>query len=105
MLRECLSIREEVLKKHDWLIANARSILGECLTKLARFTEAEPLLIDSAHALQGNSKASEDRTTEAIQRVVDLYEAWNTAEPGVGYDARAAEWRARLPVEAVGSDK
>ena len=33
----------------------------------------------------------------AIQRVVDLYEAWDTAEPGQGYDAKADEWRARLP--------
>ena len=79
---------------------------GGCLSRLAKFTEAEPLLIDSAHALQGNSKASEDRTTEAIQRVVDLYEAWNSAEPGKGYDDRAAEWRAKLPTEqdAVASD-
>ena len=97
MLRECLSIREEVLKKGDWLIANARSNLGECLAKQAKFTEAEPLLIDSANSLMENDKARDDRTTEAIQRVVDLYEAWHVAEPGKGYDTKADEWRAKLP--------
>ncbi len=30
--------------------------------------------------------------------VVDLYAAWNAAEPGKGYDARAEQVRARLPV-------
>ncbi|MCH8261200.1 MAG: tetratricopeptide repeat protein, partial [Planctomycetes bacterium] len=97
LLRECLSIREEVLGKDNWLIANARSNLGESLLKQARWTEAEPLLIDSASALQANEEALESRKTEAIQRVVDLYEAWHTAEPGQGYDVRAAQWRAKLP--------
>ncbi len=27
-----------------------------------------------------------------------LAAAWNTADPGKGYDARAEQWRARLPV-------
>ena len=30
--------------------------------------------------------------------MVDLYAAWNAAEPGQGYDAKAEQWRARLPV-------
>ena len=31
-------------------------------------------------------------------RLVQLYEAWDTAEPGKGYADKAAEWRAKLPV-------
>jgi hypothetical protein len=27
---------------------------------------------------------------------VKLYESWNAAEPGKGYDQEAAEWRERL---------
>ena len=30
---------------------------------------------------------------------MDLYAAWNAAEPGKGYNARAEQWRARLPVK------
>ncbi len=67
------------------------------MAKQSKFTEAEPLLIESANALMENYKARYDRTNEAIQRVVDLYEAWHAAEPGKGYDAKADEWRAKLP--------
>lgn len=115
VLRECLSIREKVLKKDDWLIANARSNLGECLARqgadpslalgvridesdrIEKLREAEALLIEWAHALQGLDKTPDDRKTEAIQRVVDLYEAWDAAEPDQGYNAKADEWRAKLP--------
>jgi WD40 repeat protein len=100
VLRECLSIREEVLKKDDWLIANARSNLGESLAKQAKFIEAEPLVTESANALQANEQTPESRKNEAIQRVVDLYEAWHAAEPGKGYDAKSGEWRAKLSTAA-----
>ena len=55
--------------------------------------------------MQEDIGASKEDNAESVQRGVDLYEAWDTAEPGRGSDARAREWRARLPVEAVGSDK
>jgi len=32
-------------------------------------------------------------------RAVDLYETRHAAEPGKGYDAKADEWRARLPAK------
>ena len=38
-----------------------------------------------------------ERTTKTIKRIVSLYESWHAAEPGKGYDAKAAEWRAKLP--------
>jgi hypothetical protein len=38
--------------------------------------------------------------------MVALYEAWHGAEPDKGYDAKAAEWRAKsaAPEPADGSD-
>ncbi len=116
VLRECLSIRKKVLKKGDWLIANARSNLGESLTgqgadpslglgartdesaRIEKLREAEAILVELANA------ALEDDKTEAIQRVVDLYEAWHSAEPGKGYEAKADEWRAKLPPRASDSE-
>ncbi len=41
------------------------------------------------------------RIREAVERLVNLYAAWHTAEPNQGYDAKAAEWRAELPQEAT----
>ncbi len=99
MLRECLSIREKAPKKDDRWIAEARRVLGGCPTKLAQFTEAEALLVESANTMLDKYAATESRKTEAIQRVVDLYAAWDTAEPGKGYDAKADQWRARLPTK------
>ena len=32
-----------------------------------------------------------------LERFVRLYEARHAAEPGKGYAAKAAEWRAKLP--------
>ncbi len=95
VLRECVAIREEVLEKDDWLIANARSNLGESLAKQAKLTEAEPLLVESADALQGHAKVPEIRKAEAIQRVADLYEAWHAAEPDRGYDDKVKQWVAK----------
>ncbi len=41
----------------------------------------------------------DNRTISAIQALTDLYDAWHEAEPDVGHDAEAAEWRAKLPQE------
>ena len=109
MLRECLSIREKAPKKNDQRIAETRRLLGQCLTKqgadpsltvgarIEKLREAETILIELANALQEDDTASKDDKTEAIQRVVDLYEAWHAAEPDAGHDAKADEWRAKLP--------
>ena len=36
---------------------------------------------------------------QALERIIKLYESWHAAEPGKVYDAKAAEWRAKLPPE------
>ena len=107
MLRECLSIREKAPKKNDQRIAETRRLLGQCLTKqgadpsltvgarIEKLREAEAILIESANALLENDKTPENRKTEAIQRVVDLYEAWHAAEPDAGYDAKVKQWIAK----------
>jgi hypothetical protein len=62
-----------------------------------RFKLAESNLLE-AHAIY---LAAPDRgpahrdTRECAQGLVDLYTAWDAAEPGKGLDAKAAEWRAR----------
>ena len=103
VLRECLSIREKALKRNDRRITAARGVLGECLTKLAQFTEAEALLIELADAMSENLVVSDSDKAGAVHRVVDLYEAWNTVAPRQGYDAKADEWRAKLPQSPDGS--
>ncbi len=67
-----------------------------------RFALAESNLLE-AHPIY---VAAKDRgpthkdTLECARALVDLYSAWDAAEPGKGYDAKAAEWRAKLPAPA-----
>jgi tetratricopeptide (TPR) repeat protein len=63
-----------------------------------RFALAEANLLE-AHPIY---VAAKDRgpthkdTLECVRALVDLYTAWDKAEPGKGYDAKAAEWKERL---------
>jgi non-specific serine/threonine protein kinase/serine/threonine-protein kinase len=68
-----------------------------------RFALAESNLLE-AHPIY---LAAKDRdpthkdTLECVQALIDLYTAWHAAEPGKGHDAKAAEWKAKLPTEAA----
>lgn len=52
--------------------------------------EAHPIYLQSLGPTQKD-------TLDCVQAIVDLYTAWDKAEPGKGYDAKAAEWQAKLP--------
>lgn len=99
VLRECLSIREKLIPA-DWKTSNTRSLLGEALIKQNKFSEAELMLLQGYEQLKGLEptlpEPSRIRVIEALQRIPMLYEAWHTAEPDKGYDAKAAEWKAKL---------
>ena len=115
--RECLAIRVKLFPDDHaqvWLRHNAASLLGGVLLARARSAdkreaavallgEAEPLLVASAEWMLTDPRMPKpaqlggaDRTGEAGQRVINLYEAWHKAEPGKGHDAKAAAWRAKL---------
>lgn len=62
----------------------------------ARFEAAEANLLEAHPILvKARGEAHKD-TLEGVQGLVDLYAAWEKAEPGKGYGARAAEWKAKL---------
>lgn len=45
----------------------------------------------------GSSIAASGKGTRyALDLAVKLYESWDKAEPGKGYDVKAAEWKAKL---------
>ena len=43
--------------------------------------------------------AAADANDRTINALIELYEARHAAERDKGYDAQAAEWRAKLPEE------
>jgi serine/threonine protein kinase/Tfp pilus assembly protein PilF len=63
-----------------------------------RFPLAEANLLE-AYPIYLNTKnrgPTHKDTLACARTLVDLYAAWDTADPGKGYDAKAAEWRAKL---------
>ncbi len=115
LLRECHAIREKKLPD-NWLLFNAKSLLGGALAgqgkKLSatdkqaadkKFAEAEPLLLAGYEGMkQREEKISADsqvRLTEALKRLIDLYET-RTAE---GDAEKAEKWKTELDGRQAGS--
>jgi hypothetical protein len=87
---------------------NARR-LAEFLTSFGRARvgvgyDAERFALAEANLLEAHPiyVAAKDRgpthkdTLACVQALVDLYTAWDKAEPDKGYEAKAAEWRQKL---------
>ena len=91
-LRECLMIREKHLPD-DWRLFNSKSTLGGALAGQKKFQEAEPLLVEGYSGMKEREAQipplAQHRLPEAIQRLVDLYAAWEKPE-------RATEWQKQL---------
>ncbi|MCP4246449.1 MAG: serine/threonine protein kinase [bacterium] len=88
LLRESLERRQAALPESDPSIAVTEGALGECLTALGRYEEAEALLLESYSRLAPQEGEENDEARQACERIAALYEAWGEPE-------RAAEWRAR----------
>jgi serine/threonine protein kinase/tetratricopeptide (TPR) repeat protein len=92
VLRDCLALREK--KEPDaWTTFNTRSLLGEALLGQKHHADAEPLLKAGYEGLKRRQAKlppqGQARLTEALQRLVQLYDAW-------GKPDEAARWRQRL---------
>ena len=92
ILRECLAIREKK-EPDDWRTFSTRSMLGGALLGQEKYSDAEPLLVHGYEGMKqrvakipANSKV---RLTEALERLVRLYEA-------TGETDKVAEWKKKL---------
>lgn len=70
---------------------------GVCLSALERYDEAEAALLEAHEIMESALGAQHERTTKVVKALADLYKSWDAADPGKGYDAKAAEWGAKLP--------
>jgi len=99
LLREAIELRGKTLPPDAWQMHNLRNYLGSSMAQLGRFTEAQPLLVESTEWLLANEPPKyfdKDRGAMSSARVVRMYEAWHAAEPQGGYDKLATEWQKRL---------
>jgi serine/threonine protein kinase len=70
--------------------------LGKARTGLAQFAAAEANLLEAHDKLVHFPSPRAKDLRDSTQAIVDLYVAWHAAEPGKGYDAKAAEWKQKL---------
>ena len=75
-LREALEIRTRLLPSGNRLIGTTEGALGECLTMLKRYGEAEPLLLDSYKILGSTAVEHDLRKIKAVQRLTTFYQSW-----------------------------
>jgi tetratricopeptide (TPR) repeat protein len=91
LIRESLAIRTKVKPDH-WTTFSTRSMLGAALLGQKKDAEAEPLLVSGYEGMRQREATipqGNDRMTEALERLVQLYEA--TDKPN-----EAARWRKEL---------
>jgi eukaryotic-like serine/threonine-protein kinase len=84
VLRDCLTIREKT-RPDFWLTFNTMSMLGDALLGQNKVTDAQPLLFKSYEELKRRAdtipaSARTARLTEAVQRLVALYEMTDNEE-------------------------
>jgi non-specific serine/threonine protein kinase/serine/threonine-protein kinase len=100
LLRECLKWREQNVPD-GWQTFATKSALGHSLLGQKRYAEAEPLLLAGYEGMKQREDKIEPihkrRLTEAIERLVQLYEA-------SGEHLEVTLWRARLGLTDLPAD-
>ena len=62
------------------------------------------MLVSMHEQIVESSDESPSKIQTSIEWLVSLYESWHAGEPGQGYDAKAAEWLAKLPPDDEAAD-
>ncbi len=102
LLRDCFAVRQRGTNANSWRTVDSKSRLGFAVVvlavtdakiageaRMARFAEAEPLLLESAAALQAETRVSSAYKRDSLQRLVRLYQAWRKPD-------KLAEWKQKL---------
>jgi serine/threonine-protein kinase len=87
--------RRRIFPEDDWSVGAAKSLLGASLIALARYAEAEAVLLEARRDLAAVSPPSRRDVDETTARLIDLYVAW-------GKHDEAARYRALLHAPAPG---
>ncbi len=87
LLRQAMQIRQHAYPPDDWRVGVPKSLLGETLTALGRYDEAERLLLE-AHGVLKDIAGQQGREAAATRaRLVALYEASGRPEKAISYRA------------------
>jgi tetratricopeptide (TPR) repeat protein len=83
LLRQALQIRRRAFPENDWRIAAAKSLLGEALTSLGQYDEAERLLLEAKRDLKDGPGLEGREAKSTAERLAALYKAWGRPEKTV----------------------
>jgi serine/threonine protein kinase/Tfp pilus assembly protein PilF len=75
--------------------------LAENLCRQSKYSAAEVLLLENYERLSPGKGIDPKNERNALERLVRLYDDWNTAEPNTGKTNQAVQWRKKL--EALGT--
>jgi non-specific serine/threonine protein kinase/serine/threonine-protein kinase len=95
LFRAVLARRRAVLGEDHPRTLNSVAAVGGVLVRQGRLAEAEPLLREGLERAERALGPGDPAARLLAQRLVDLYEARETAEPGQGYGEKAAALRTR----------
>jgi tetratricopeptide (TPR) repeat protein len=82
--REALDIRRKIYPAGHVQTARALVMLAACLTPQQRYEESERMLIEG-HATLSTRPADDEYLREALQRLVELYDAWDKPDRAALY--------------------
>ena len=99
--REALEKFRRVLGEEHPTTLNSIDSMGLVLRRQGNFAEAETLLVSAAAIAETKLPPGHSVKGLLVRALVELYDAWHAAEPGQGFDAKAAEWRTRLLAPAA----
>ncbi len=85
LFEEALELRTERYVEGHWRIAETEVALGGCLSQLNQFEEAQVLLVRGYQTLLEERGETYQRTQEALEYLVPLYESWSRPEQAEQY--------------------
>ena len=77
--------RRRTLPEDDWSVGATKSLLGATLAALARYDEAEALLLDAHRDLEADPGPPRRAARATVARLVALYDAWGKPEKAAPY--------------------
>lgn len=94
--REAVGTARSVFSPGYWYTGGFLSQYARTLAAMQRFTDSEEYALEAHAILEAALGPTHERTIGVVKQLAELYDAWHASEPDNGYDAKAAQWRARL---------
>ncbi len=97
LAREAVAGERRVLGETHWALGNSMGKHGLALLALDRFDEAEEVMLEGHGILVAALGEGHGQSTRIVGYLAKLYDTWHESAPDAGFNAKAKEWRAKLP--------